>query len=83
MSPFTRFLWPARSLRALRSATACVRCGDFGDALLGIGKVVLRRRQLQRLALAIVAPVAAVPRGAEAGELDDRVHACRAARGRG
>ena len=30
MSPFARFRWPARSLRALRSAVAWARSGDLG-----------------------------------------------------
>ncbi len=47
--------------------------GDVGYAPFGVGEIVLRRCQLERLAFAIVTEIAAVPRGAKPGELDDRV----------
>ena len=74
MSPLRRLALPAPSLRAFRSAVSWALRATLGDPLLGVGEVVPRRRQLQRLALAVVAPVAAVPGGAERGQLDDRVH---------
>ena len=74
---------PAPSLRALRSAFAWA-CGRLSASLaLGVGQVVLGRRKFERLALAIVAPVAAIARRAERGQLDDGVHRLAAVRGRG
>jgi hypothetical protein len=47
---------------------------DLCDTLLGIRQIMSCRREVQRLVLAIPAPVAAIARGAEGGQLDDSVH---------
>ena len=49
--------------------------GNFRHALFGIGKIMLCGGKLEGLALAVVAPVAAVARRAERGQFDDLVDA--------
>src|SRR6201999_4301729 len=46
----------------------------FGDASLCARDVVLRRREFERLAFAIVTPVAAIARGTERGQFDNAIH---------
>ena len=74
MSPLARLPLAGAVLARLALGRRLRVAGDLGDALLGIRQVAPRRGELQRLALAVAAPVAAIARGAERGQLDDGVH---------
>ena len=52
MSPLRALPLAGAVLARLALGRRLRRCGEVGDALLGVGEVVLGRRQLERLALA-------------------------------
>ena len=74
MSPLARFFLPPPSLRALRSAASCALPSISARCFSASCQVVPDRRELDGLAFAVAAPIAAISRGAERGQLDDGVH---------